>query len=99
MKWFLQSSVTEIFRRKSFSCILLPDYRFLWLQATIREVAKPEDTPFHGKTDGWFVISLPTYPQKENVFPLYTSFINPWMNVKESAGFLPFEFAPFEFVP
>ena len=30
-----------------------------------------------GKTKGLFVMSFPTYPQKENVFSLYTSFINP----------------------
>ena len=74
-------------------------YSFLWLRATIRKVAKPEDTPFYGKTDGLFVMSFATYPQKGNVFPLYTSFINLWMNVKESAGFPPFESAPFEFDP
>ena len=34
-----------------------------------------------GKTKGLFVMSFPTYPQKENVFSLYTSFVNPRMNV------------------
>ena len=34
-----------------------------------------------GKTKGLFVMSFPTYPQKENVFSLYTSFINPRMNI------------------
>ena len=34
-----------------------------------------------GKTKGLFVMSFPTYPKKENVFSLYTSFINPRMNV------------------
>ena len=63
--------------------------------ATIRKVAKPEDTPFYGKTDGLFVMSFATYPK----FPLYTYFINLWMNVKESTGFPPFESAPFEFDP
>ena len=57
------------------------DYRFLWLRATIREVAKPDDTPLHGKIDGLLVMSYPTDPQKGNVFSLYTSFINPWTNV------------------
>ena len=75
------------------------NYSFLWLRATIRKVAKPEDTSFYGKTDGLFVMSFATYPKKGNVFPLYTSFINLWMNVKESSGFPPFESAPFEFDP
>ena len=34
-----------------------------------------------GKTEGLFVMSFPTYPKEENVFSLYTSFINPRMNV------------------
>ena len=33
------------------------------------------------KTKGFFVMSFSTYPQKKNVFSLYTSFINPRMNV------------------
>ena len=33
-----------------------------------------------GKTKGLFVMSFPTYPQKENEFSLYTFFINPRMN-------------------
>ena len=55
-------------------------FRFLWLRATIREVAKPDDTPLLGRTDGLLVISF-TYLQKGNVFSLYTSFVNPRMNV------------------
>ena len=43
--------------------------------------------------------SLPIHKKEMCFLDLYTSFINPWMNVKESAGFLPFEFAPFEFDP
>ena len=35
-----------------------------------------------GKTKGLFVMSFPTYPQKENEFSLYTSFINLRMNGK-----------------
>ena len=47
--------------------------------------------------DGLFVMSFPKYPQKENVFPRYISFINPWMNVKRIRRFpASFEFAPFE---
>ena len=34
-----------------------------------------------GKTKGLFVMSFPTYPQKENVFSLYTAFIKPRINV------------------
>ena len=34
-----------------------------------------------GKTKGLFVMSFPTYPKKESVFPLYTSFINPRIDV------------------
>ena len=34
-----------------------------------------------GKTKGLFVMSFPTYAQKENLFSLYTSFINPRINV------------------
>ena len=36
---------------------------------------------FCGKTKSLFVMSFPTYPKKENVFSLYTSFINPRMKV------------------
>ena len=57
------------------------DYPFLWLRATIREVAKPDDTPLHGKIDGLLVMSFPSDPQRGNVFSLHTSFINPWMSV------------------
>ena len=68
-------------------------YSFLWLRATIRKVAKPEDTPFYGKTDGLFVMSFATYPPPPKK-------INLWMNVKESGrGFPPSESAPFEFDP
>ena len=49
--------------------------------------------------DGLFVMSFVTYPKKGNVFPLYTCFINLWMNVKETDVFPPFESAPFEFDP
>ena len=56
------------------------DYSFLRLRATIREVAKTGDTPLHEKTNGVFVMSFPTDPQKGNVFSLYTSFINHRMN-------------------
>ena len=45
-------------------------------------------TPLLGKTDGLLVMSFPKYPQKGNVFPRHTSFINPWVNVKKLGGFL-----------
>ena len=38
------------------------------------EVTNPNNTPFHGKTDGLFVISFPTYPQKGNVSFVYILF-------------------------
>ena len=34
-----------------------------------------------GKTKSLVVMSFPTYPKKENVLSLYTSFINPRMKV------------------
>ena len=37
-------------------------------------MAKPNDSPFHGKTDGLFVIFFPTYPQKGNVSFVYILF-------------------------
>ena len=57
------------------------DYPFLCLRATIRGVARPDDTPLHGKIDGLLVMSFPSDPQRGNVFSLYTSLINSWMNV------------------
>ena len=67
---FLQSSV-EIFRTKSFENHF-DDYCFLWLRAIIREVAKPDDTALHGKTNGLLVMSFPIYLQKRKcVFYVY----------------------------
>ena len=42
----------------------------------------------YGKANGLFVMSFPTYPQKRNVFSVYTSFINTRMNVnvRKSCG-------------
>ena len=68
-------------RNLSQKIILMITVFFAGLPATINEVAKPNDTPFHGKTGGLFVMSFPTYPKEENVFSLYTSFINPRMNI------------------
>ena len=72
----ISSIVCWIFCRKSFS---IDDYRFFFIVCHKRELAKPDDTPLNGKTDGLLVISFATYLQKGNMFPLYTSSINPWI--------------------
>ena len=51
--------------------IYLEEHNFYWMFFSI----------VRGKTKGLFVMSFPTYPKKESVFPLYTSFINPRIDV------------------
>ena len=67
-------------RNLSQKIILMITVFFAGLPATINEVAKPNDTPFHGKTGGLFVTSFPTNPQKGNFSFVYISFSNPRMN-------------------
>ena len=61
-------------RNLSQKIILMITVFFAGLPATINEVAKPNDTPFHGKTGGLFVISFPTNPQKGNFSFVYILF-------------------------
>ena len=44
------------------------DYCFIWLGATIREVARPDVKLLHEKSNGLFVMSFPTDPQREMCF-------------------------------
>ena len=44
------------------------DYCFIWLGAAIREVAMPDVKLLHEKTNGLFVMSFPTDPQREMFF-------------------------------